>query len=416
MSSDDLAVSIRGLGKSYRITHNNVQHSTLAETLLDRVRHPFRRVERETFWALEDVSLDVRSGEAVGIIGRNGAGKSTLLKILSRITEPSRGKIDLYGRVGSLLEVGTGFHRELTGRENIYLNGSILGMKRREIERHFDAIVDFSGVEKFLDTPVKRYSSGMYVRLAFAVAAHLEPEILIVDEVLAVGDMEFQKKCLGKMGDVAKSGRTVLFVSHNLALVQSLCDRAAVLSAGRCVFDGDVLEGVQFFLSELRGGNATVCLSALEGRGGSGEARLTEIIFENDEGQPTPVVQMGDPLVVVLRFQSQRPLSRVNFGIVVHDQCGQRIFRVQADEVLLESLPSCRSGGEARCRIPELTLVPGYYNVTVGMGLQAGGQLDHISNAAGFQVVEADVFGTGRFPDRATGTVYTRSQWSFACQ
>jgi lipopolysaccharide transport system ATP-binding protein len=230
--SSDTIISIRGLSKAYTIARDFQRQSTLAETMLQRLRRPFSRLRTEQFWALRDVTLDVKRGDVVGIIGRNGAGKSTLLKILSRIAEPTAGEIDIYGRVGSLLEVGTGFHPELTGRENIYLNGQILGMRRGEIRRQFDDIVDFAGCEKFLDTPVKRYSSGMYVRLAFAVAAHLDPEILVVDEVLAVGDAEFQKKCLGKMKDVAGAGRTVLFVSHNEAAVRNLCKTAVLLRAG----------------------------------------------------------------------------------------------------------------------------------------------------------------------------------------
>src|SRR5579859_915879 len=223
MSSGELAISIRRLGKSYMIEHGRPRVVTFRDVVMERLRHPLGGARPETFWALRDVELDIRLGDVVGVIGRNGAGKSTLLKLLSRITEPTEGVIDLYGRVGSLLEVGTGFHPELTGRENIFLNGAILGMRRSEIRRQFDAIVDFAEVEKFLDTPVKRYSSGMYVRLAFAVAAHLDPEILIVDEVLAVGDAQFQNKCLGKMGEVARSGRTVLFVSHNMAAIRQLC-------------------------------------------------------------------------------------------------------------------------------------------------------------------------------------------------
>jgi lipopolysaccharide transport system ATP-binding protein len=234
MSSNDIAVSVRGLGKSYAISHDRAaKATTAAEAIMNRIRNPFQKSsDKETFWALTDVSFDVERGDVVGIIGRNGAGKSTLLKVLSRITEPTKGEAILNGRVGSLLEVGTGFHPELTGRENIYLNGAILGMRKSEIDRQFDAIVDFSGTEKFLDTPVKRYSSGMYVRLAFAVAAHLNPEILIVDEVLAVGDAEFQKKCMGKMQDVANGGRTVLFVSHNEAAVRRMCKRAILLRNG----------------------------------------------------------------------------------------------------------------------------------------------------------------------------------------
>ncbi len=248
MSSKDIAVSVRGLSKSYAIARNQQRHTTAGEALLNKLRNPFQRAETDTFWALKDVSFDVKKGDVVGIIGRNGAGKSTLLKILSQITEPTAGEIRLYGRVGSLLEVGTGFHPELTGRENIFLNGAILGMRKSEIQREFDAIVDFAEVDQFLDTPVKRYSSGMYVRLAFAVAAHLNPEILIVDEVLAVGDAAFQKKCLGKMQDVAREqGRTVLFVSHNMNAVEQLCSSALLLKNGRVADGGhqvrDVVRG-----------------------------------------------------------------------------------------------------------------------------------------------------------------------------
>ncbi|HEX3358616.1 MAG TPA: ABC transporter ATP-binding protein [Tepidisphaeraceae bacterium] len=231
-----MAISVRSLSKAYTIAHNIERCSTLAETLLARLKNPLARPTKETFYALKDVSLNVNKGEVVGIIGRNGAGKSTLLKILSRITEPTSGEIDVYGRIGSLLEVGTGFHPELTGRENIFLNGAILGMTKNEIRTHFDAIVEFAEVEKFIDTPVKRYSSGMYVRLAFAVAAHLNPEILIVDEVLAVGDANFQKKCLGKMKDVSRDeGRTVLFVSHNMGAIAQLCDTVLVMDKGRLI-------------------------------------------------------------------------------------------------------------------------------------------------------------------------------------
>ena len=278
--ASDVAVSVRGLSKSYSIAKNAVQHSTLGEALMSKLRHPFAKAERDTFWALNDVSFDIQKGDVVGIIGRNGAGKSTLLKILSRITEPTQGKIDLYGRVGSLLEVGTGFHAELTGRENIYLNGAILGMKKSEITRQFDAIVDFSGTEQFLDTPVKRYSSGMYVRLAFAVAAHLNPEILIVDEVLAVGDAEFQKKCIGKMQDVAESGRTVLFVSHNMQSISLLCSKGIFLSKGHNTSVLPIKDVVEKYLSSfmLKAQN----VDAPERRQGSGEMRFISVAPEKE--------------------------------------------------------------------------------------------------------------------------------------
>jgi lipopolysaccharide transport system ATP-binding protein len=275
MSSSDISVSVRGLSKSYTIAHNAEKHVTLAESLLYRLKNPFERADRETFWALKDVDFDIKKGDVVGIIGRNGAGKSTLLKILSRITEPTAGQIDLYGRVGSLLEVGTGFHPELTGRENIYLNGAILGMRRREIDSQFDAIVDFAGVEKFLDTPVKRYSSGMYVRLAFAVAAHLASDILVVDEVLAVGDAEFQRKCLGKMKDVAHSGRTVLFVSHHMQSVKVLCNRAIYLDRGTVTYVGDVAGGITRYVESFD--QSRVTASEPDKRPGSGEFRFISV-------------------------------------------------------------------------------------------------------------------------------------------
>jgi lipopolysaccharide transport system ATP-binding protein len=281
MSDKDLAISVRGLSKSYSIAHNQVKHNTLAEAMLHRIRRPLERVQRETFWALQDISFDVGRGEVVGIIGRNGAGKSTLLKILSRITEPTAGQIDLYGRIGSLLEVGTGFHQELTGRENIYLNGAILGMKRSEIQRQFDAIVDFAGVSQFLDTPVKRYSSGMYVRLAFAVAAHLACEILVVDEVLAVGDIEFQKKCLGKMKDVASGGRTVLFVSHQMQAVSTLCTKGIYLQKGRLDYMGTVTETVSRYLNSRQNAVTEESQRAIK-RSGSGELRFTSFSADKD--------------------------------------------------------------------------------------------------------------------------------------
>ncbi len=285
MSSNHHAISVRGLAKSYTIRKPG-WHATLAETMLARLKNPFQGNGHDTFWALSNISFDIEAGDAVGIIGRNGAGKSTLLKLLGQITEPTAGEIHLYGRVGSLLEVGTGFHPELTGRENIFLNGAILGMTRREIQSQFDAIVEFAGVGQFLDTPVKRYSSGMYVRLAFAVAAHLRTEILLVDEVLAVGDAEFQKKCLGKMKDVTQGGRTVLFVSHHMQSISVLCNKGIALDKGGVIYQGDASSAIEHY---MRG----VTKSATEQgdpptRPGTGELRVTWVTptkdcFECDE-------------------------------------------------------------------------------------------------------------------------------------
>ena len=252
----EIAIRAESLSKRYRLGSRE-RYRTLRDTLMDTLMAPFRRSRRsandadENFWALKDVSFEVKHGEVIGVIGRNGAGKSTLLKILSRITEPTEGQVSIHGRIASLLEVGTGFHPELSGRDNIYLNGAILGMKKAEIRRKFDEIVAFAEVEKFIDTPVKHYSSGMYVRLAFVVAAHLEPEILVVDEVLAVGDSAFQKKCIGKMGDVAKMGKTVLLVSHSMASIAALCHSAILLDSGRAVFFGPVEQAIDRYLSGM---------------------------------------------------------------------------------------------------------------------------------------------------------------------
>lgn len=300
----DLAIRAEKLGKAYQITHasSTVRYKTLQEDLIHLFRRPAAESRSETFWALKDISFDVKHGEVLGIIGRNGAGKSTLLKILSRITKPTTGHATVYGRVGSLLEVGTGFHSELTGRENIYLNGAILGMKRADIRRRFDEIVAFAEVEQFLDTPVKRYSSGMYMRLAFAVAAHLEPEILVVDEVLAVGDARFQEKSLGKMSDVAKSGRTVLFVSHNISVVTRLCTNALLLDRSRIIAQGKVHEiaalynQLDTYTSASREWNATEV-------SGCTLVRPLGVYVKNRAGEISETLTVSEPIFVELHYE-----------------------------------------------------------------------------------------------------------------
>jgi lipopolysaccharide transport system ATP-binding protein len=322
------AIRVEGLGKRYRLAGGGDPRSryrTLRESLVEAVKAPFRRAARGgkvgagDFWALSDVAFEVQPGEVVGIIGRNGAGKSTLLKVLSRITKPTTGRVEINGRVGSLLEVGTGFHPELTGRENIYLNGSILGMSRREIDRKFDEIVAFAEVEQFLDTPVKRYSSGMYVRLAFAVAAHLEPEILVVDEVLAVGDAAFQKKCTGKMGEVSRHGRTVLFVSHNMAAVQSLCERCILLKAGRVEQDGEADAVADYYLRSAMEveGNGDADLRTAHRTMGDQAVRFTRVTLRNTVGQVTTTFRLGEPIRMTLELESdiRHDAGEVGFSV-----------------------------------------------------------------------------------------------------
>jgi lipopolysaccharide transport system ATP-binding protein len=367
MSASDTAVSIRNLSKAYTIAHDQEKHVTLAETILSRLKNPLRRPSTETFWALNDVSFDIKKGEVVGIIGRNGAGKSTLLKVLSRITEPTKGVIELFGRVGSLLEVGTGFHPELTGRENVFLNGAILGMSKPEIRSQFDAIVDFAGVEKFLDTPVKRYSSGMYVRLAFAVAAHLNSEILIIDEVLAVGDAEFQKKCLGKMGEVARGGRTILFVSHNMAAIENLCTQVMFMEKGGLTASGDCAEVIHRYLNSVQPAvlNSNT-LAMRTDRSGNGQVKLTSFHVENENGTHLRSVSSGMDIQFVLGFTCPKgaPSEPVDVGVSIHTQHDQLLF-VLYSSYTGRQFTRLPASGEFRCRIPHFPLSTGSYTVGV---------------------------------------------------
>ncbi len=376
-SSNDVAVSVRDLSKSYRIARNAEKHSTLSEAMMSRLKNPLARVERDTFWALNDVSFDIQKGDVVGIIGRNGAGKSTLLKILSRITEPTKGRIDLYGRVGSLLEVGTGFHPELTGRENVYLNGAILGMSKGEIARQFDEIVAFSGTEKFLDTPVKRYSSGMYVRLAFAVAAHLNPEILIIDEVLAVGDADFQKKCIGKMQDVAKSGRTVLFVSHNMPTVQKLCTDIIMLQSGTVAGRGEPIEMITRYQASGESDQLTlgVPLSLRNTRrlAGDGQARFSSIL-PFAPGEPVSTVQPFRQGDLGFRLQFEGDVSAIRaVSVYISDESDRKLINTNT----LEKIDALRlqPGQAVDIIFRDVRLRPGLYKVGLWIG---GGEERHI--------------------------------------
>jgi lipopolysaccharide transport system ATP-binding protein len=370
---NDFAIRVENLGKQYRIGGHVQQYQTLRENLGHNLLAPIRRIKngrpvREMFWALEDVSFEVKQGEVLGIIGRNGAGKSTLLKILSRVTEPTAGQIDIRGRVGALLEVGTGFHPELTGRENIFLNGAILGMKRTEIEKKFDEIVDFSEVEKFIDTPVKRYSSGMTLRLAFAVAAHLEPEILVVDEVLAVGDAEFQRKCLGKMTDVASEGRTVLFVSHNMSAVLRLTTESMVIDKGHLVMRAPTSEAVDFYLSQGFSQEGIRTWKSDEIPASAAPFKPVSIKILTKEGKISDTIRSTEPMEIEIAYELKEAITGLRVGIYLLSTHGEYIFTsFDTDDAEVFEQLTVRNRGKyvSRVMIPADTLNSGRY--VVGM-------------------------------------------------
>lgn len=418
------AIQVDDLSKSYLIRH---QARERYSTMRDAVSAGARRLARsfranrtpigpsettEEFWALNDLSFKIEQGERVGIIGRNGAGKSTLLKILSRITEPTRGRVTISGRVSSLLEVGTGFHPELTGRENIYLNGAVLGMTRAEIRRKFDEIVAFSEVERFLDTPVKRYSSGMYVRLAFAVAAHLDPEILVVDEVLSVGDFQFQKKCLGKMEEAGRAGRTVLFVSHNLPTVLRLCPRSLLLESGRLVATGESSRVIQTYLetktfsSEGRDG-----LRDAPRLGGMGEQfRFTGCTVLNSRGQPTDRLLFGEPFTIRLDTRAFGAINGVSLAVGIDTYAEVRAATLLSEEsgALFDY-----AAGQARAvsaRPQHFILKPGKFFVTLGARRQSQG-LDQLSQALSFEVDSVPWEGT-RPATETWGILHVVADWA----
>ena len=426
MSESDIVIQAEGLGKKYTIGHQAEKcgYTALRDVLMQSASGLWRKTKDliqgkpivqgdtvEEVWALKDVSFEIRRGEVVGIIGHNGAGKSTLLKVLSRITEPSAGRVTVKGRVASLLEVGTGFHPELTGRENIYLNGAIMGMSRQEIKIKFDEIVAFAEVENFLDTPVKRYSSGMYVRLAFAVAAHLEPEILVVDEVLAVGDAEFQKKAIGKMQDVSKGeGRTVLFVSHNMGAIQRLCKKAVLIVDGHIAGIGNTDKIIREYLNyNCKGANSTISLSENKNRIGN------DNIFKNisilSEGQTTSNVRMGKDLKFVIEYEIVKCIKDPRIGIIISDEYGQRIVNFspthQSTKDLLRGIPY---RGHIICDIRSHNLISGRYYATLVFA-NGNQDLDKIDSAISFDIVDSDVFGTGKVPTKHHGIIFLNAEW-----
>lgn len=408
------AIEAHGLGKLYTLGSQK-GYRALRDVIASMPRLLSKRAEaaseKKQLWALKDVSFLIPEGQVVGIIGRNGSGKSTLLKLLSRITDPTTGSARIRGRVGALLEVGTGFHPELTGRENIYVNGAILGMRRREIDAKFDAIVDFSGVEEFLDTPVKRYSSGMRVRLAFSVAAHLEPEILIVDEVLAVGDAVFQRKCLGRMQDVATEGRTVLIVSHQLDMIQSFCSRALWLDGGRLAYDGAADEVVSQYLHSVFDTALSVDLATRADRSGSGLVRVVGMSLSRS-GQPASAGITGQSLDMHFDYEGNRAgLPTLQMLAEIKNEAGVRVvglFTHATGQDFVDAPPR----GRLTCHVPRLTLEQGRYTVSVAM--RVGRELvDRIDAAAVLEVLPGDFFGSG-FDARRIGPVLCDHSWSIA--
>lgn len=410
-------IKVSGLGKCYhlrRAAAHKARYRRLSEELVAFARNPLaslrqRRQGTEEFWALKDVDFEINDGEVVGVIGRNGAGKSTLLKLLSQITEPSRGRIELNGRVASLLEVGTGFHPELTGRENIFLNGAILGMSREEIRRKFDEIVAFAEVERFLDTPVKRYSSGMYVRLAFAVAAHLEPEILIVDEVLAVGDKAFQEKCLGKIDQVARGGRTVLFVSHNMSVLRSLCSRGILLDSGGVSFTGTADAAVAEYLAQTKARKVSHRISAAQHVRGEGNVELTRARMLNLEGAISSEFLIGEPFELELKYTSKNRSSGTAWCMVKSEDgvvVSSSLMRDNHDAVTLVG-----DGGFA-VRFNGLELLPGHYRVSAGVFSNANVMEDWCEDVATFEVLAG--FFDGRPFDHRLGKISIQLPWRHA--
>ena len=413
----DAVISARGLGKRYRIwTHSR------PTSLSDRVALTAKRMRgraaakplqplREEIWALRDVSFEVRRGEVLGVIGPNGAGKSTLLSILARITDPSEGEAELRGRVSSLLEVGTGFHPELSGKDNVFLNGAVLGMSRTETAAKFDEIVEFSGVRDFIDMPVKRYSTGMYVRLAFSVAAHLDPEILLLDEVFAVGDRAFQEKCLERITEMTRSGRTVLFVSHDVSSVARLCDHAIVLNEGRLVFHGEVDDAIARYLSSRSlGGGA----SADEEREGSGEARIARVsVVPADDAQG---VRSDRPLSIRVEISARGPIdaSGLRLQLGIHHSLGGEYVGLSTDFDPNRPLEGVDLGGGATivCELDELPLKPGTYYVSAALERPGGDLVDRVTKQAPFAVVPTDFFGTGIVPGETHhAPVLVRHRW-----
>ncbi len=408
----DVAVRAEHLGKRYRIGERPAAYRTLRDTLAGMVRAPWRSPAdtpraggQQELWALHDVSLEVRRGEVLGLIGPNGAGKSTLLKVLARVTEPTAGRAEVRGRIGSMLDVGIGFHPELSGRENVYLNGAILGMPRAEVHRRFGEIIDFAGLDAFVDTPVKHYSSGMYMRLAFAVAAHLDTEVLFIDEVLAVGDASFQKKCLGTMTRVAGQGRTIIFVSHHMPPILALCHRVIRLEHGRIVEDGAPRDVVRRYLDQQLGA-AIVPLEERQDRSGDGSATITSIRIESGDGEAA--IKSRSRLKLTIGYRSDAPLQRPQFVVTVSDDLDTGLFVLHNEYVggLGEALPP---RGYVTCLTDPINLTPGRCVVHVEL-LKGNVRADLVTHAASFDVGVEDIYGTGMVMPTRDWALYVLGQ------
>ena len=429
----DLAIKVENLGKLYRIGAQQERYRTLRETLMSSFARPIRRMRSrfqhsktrpfdklgtetgsDFIWALKNVSFEVLQGEVIGVIGRNGAGKSTLLKVLSHITEPTEGKVHLRGRVGSLLEIGTGFHPELTGRENIYLNGAILGMKKAETERKFDEIVAFSEIEKFLDTPVKRYSSGMYIRLAFAVAAHMESEILLVDEVLAVGDSGFQKKCLSKMGEVAGEGRTVLVVSHNMAIIQKLCEKSLLLNAGKIIAYDETPFVITKYLELLSSGssNAVVETTTSPNRLPNMKSIIKKVTLQDQSGNYKTDFNQGDSILLSVYYDAREKCEGLAGSGFILESIGG--VRVGGFNTYMGFQPPHRIPirGVVHFLIKDPILTPDHYYLTVSVGPHQNRLVDKIEKIIEFDVHSLDIYGTGYLVTQGDGVVAMKCEVS----
>jgi lipopolysaccharide transport system ATP-binding protein len=405
-------IQVEGLSKQYRIGPAN-QETMLRERIMGFLKSTLLRKKRreETIWALRDVSFSIDRGEIVGLIGRNGAGKSTLLKLLSRITYATSGSVNVNGKVASLLEVGTGFHEELTGRENVYLNGSILGMSKKDVAQKLDAIIEFSGIEKFIDTPIKRYSTGMRLRLGFAVAAHLDPDILIVDEVLAVGDAPFQKKCLNAMSEL-RGGRTVLFVSHNLAAVEALCQRTIWVDGGKVRMDGETRSVIAAYLEAMSTNEGNVDLASMQNRRGSGEIRFQGFEFLSPEGEPQSLVRAGDPLVMRFHYFARQPIPYPSLGFRMYTETGTLVTDTSfwhhgVDIPLLDS-----GEGYADLEIDTLNLLPGKYTISLWASGVNGIIHDNVESAVTLEVEIGTIYGSGRVMDNSHGIVFFPQRWN----